>query len=322
MARFDNAFALLGDEEGDDVTVLVEHIAKKVEVLSTQSKQDKESSAHFGQLEKVRDRGGQGRGGGRGGYWGNDNFQNGYRSNYYQDSYGNGEGDVAGDGYRVRGHGGAYRVRGGGPGRGRGRGFNGEYGQQNVVRSNEEGEYQAEQDYAGWYDEQKMHRNGGRYSGGERRGRSYRGQYYNDGVEQLNGEDLTGDYKYGDEEMARRNGRRNYGYERRGYGGDRGKGRREFRRADNGEVKESDVGDDADKSNEGSEVIAETAGKKLSAEGNEDGTETILGVKSRKLSEEEERREKEKEEQRQRREEERKKVLALFLQQNCEEPMS
>ena len=68
--------------------------------------------------------------------------------------------------------------------------------------------------------------------------------------------------------------------------------------------------------------IAETAGKKLSAEGSEDGAETILGVKSRKLSEEEERIEKEKEEQRQRREEERKKVLALFLQQNCEEPMT
>ncbi|KMT05584.1 hypothetical protein BVRB_7g168270 [Beta vulgaris subsp. vulgaris] len=178
MTKFVNSFALLDDEEGDDVEVLVDRIVKKVEIPLIHPQNGRETS-DFVENENGGRRGGQGSG--VNGYGGNDDVQgghwNGHRRNYSRDSYGSRDG-IKDDGHK-RGDG-----RSRGRQQGRGRGYGGDDGTHNVNEADEQN------DDGGWQDVSKSHG---------------KGHYANYGS------------SFGDEQRKSRNGNRGYDGERRGY---------------------------------------------------------------------------------------------------------
>ncbi|KAL8170199.1 hypothetical protein V2J09_022003 [Rumex salicifolius] len=206
MARMVNSFALLDDEEGEDMSVLVENVAKKVEVtvvdpvavVDKKPPPPKQSNNQQGngkgaappseyvRSERGRGRGGRGRGAGRGAYGGNDSEHfgneqdNGNRRSYWDESKGNGYDDAN------RGRG---RNRGGGRGRGRGR-FNSEHVIREEKESSGDNKNNVEDSADGWEQVPQTHSRGyGNYVSNK------------------------------DEERSYRNENRNYGGERRGYAG-------------------------------------------------------------------------------------------------------
>ncbi|GAB4830306.1 hypothetical protein Ancab_019944 [Ancistrocladus abbreviatus] len=271
MARVGNSFALLLDEEGDDMTVLVEHITKKVE-LSTplpatapETKGGKNPhSQHadavapaggkhqgksFPSAENVRGdrgraRGGQGRGYRRGGYGGNDADQfgngseNGYRRNNYNgDSYGNGfDGSSRG---RGRGRGGG---RGGGHGRGRGRSLEGGFHDDSGLQ-NEEVAHEGEGNLLAYGGEGKQVARSGD-AGWESVPQSHAKGYRNGGHTPV-GDQRTYGNGYQSYGVDRKDGNQNYNSDRRVYGGGQPRARRDgmsyrmVEQSDNEEVKEA-----------------------------------------------------------------------------------
>lgn len=218
MARQENAFALLGDEEGDDVSSLVERVSAKVEISKEKEKEKKPKNqqlqtapeaARFPSkppppTEAVRvERARGGRGGQDRGYRhfsprGSDteHFGRGLENGYRRNSGGDFDGNSSDD-WRGRGRGGVGRGRG----RGRGKaGFNRDHefvssGKQvvrtenQVVGNEQKQEGVAEED--GWEvvvdhhrsrGGEKQFRNGNRNFGGEKRGsRGFKGDGHSNG---------------------------------------------------------------------------------------------------------------------------------------------
>ncbi|GMH30964.1 hypothetical protein Nepgr_032807 [Nepenthes gracilis] len=235
MAKAVNSFALLGDEEGDDMTTLLDHIAKKVEASLTplpDSKNQKvdgttagvrfsSKSVPSGHSERAeeRRRGGPGRGFGRRGSVANDaeQFSNG-RENGYQRNY-NGDSNKSGFDGASRGRG---RGRGGNRGRGRGhgqeRGFYDENRLQVEKEANGGDENQVENaGDAGWEEVLQFHSKGyvhGEQDGGDEKRTGYQNYVAErkDGYQNYGGERKAGYKNYSGE---RRDGYRNFGDERR-----------------------------------------------------------------------------------------------------------
>ncbi|KAJ4956592.1 hypothetical protein NE237_013375 [Protea cynaroides] len=206
MARQGNSFALLLDEEGDDVTTLIANVAAKVvssppvpvEKKQPQKKIQQPGSAPSAigtesvRAERGRGRGGRGRGGsGRDG----GQFGNGRANGYQRNNYGDSDGFAADDG--TRGRGGRGRGRGG---RGRGRGgFNEDRGFGN----------EGVQGYGGSDNQVQGGAGDGWEETGESQGRPFRNE----------NRPFRNDYRNEGGE------RRSYGGERRRYFGDRDGGR-------------------------------------------------------------------------------------------------
>ncbi|KAL8139026.1 hypothetical protein V2J09_005027 [Rumex salicifolius] len=175
MSKVVNSFALLGDEEEGDVTVLVEHFAKKVGVTASIGAVESNNRPPQNQSQQVSSEGGRGR---EGRYHGprNENFgrkedrfsnEQNMRRNYFEGSNGNGYGQCRG-GSRVRG---------------RGRVFNNKNGNVDEKNTNEDAS-------DGWQQVGRTHARG-------------------------NVEDMNNNWA---EEKPFRNGNKNFGGERRGYG--------------------------------------------------------------------------------------------------------
>ncbi|KNA20129.1 hypothetical protein SOVF_055300 [Spinacia oleracea] len=195
MSKFVNSFALLDDEEGDNVDILVDRLVKKVGDSLMHVKNETESSDlvrnNSGGKKGGRSGRGESRGDGDGSGW--DDFQGGddHRKNYSGDSYVSGYG--IGDG---KSH---------GRGQGHGKSFGGENGECNVNEAAGDGKTQTLDDDAGWQDVSKSHgkgydnhnSNGNRSFDGERKG--------------------YGDQVQGNGQKRFRNGNQGFGGERRGY---------------------------------------------------------------------------------------------------------